>query len=127
MDDRISNPDPESFDPEGDLSAAKAAGMIGLESGAAPWVMDGSYPQTVRLHGIVRRVSHHDEIFSDRKRPPKMTTLVVEFPQLGQTVMVTMRAIDAVAFAAPDALVTFDNFLNVQLVSSGHLPLDRER
>jgi len=122
MNDRISNPDPESIDPEGDRAAAEAAGMIGLDCGAAPWVMDGTYQHAVRLHGIVRRVSHHEEPFSHRKRPLKMTSMAVEFPQLGQTILVTMRALDAVAFAAPDALVTFDSYPNAQFVSPGHLP-----
>lgn len=122
MSDNISNPDPESLDPEGDRAAAKAAGMIGLEAGASVWVMDGTYPRQLRLHGIVRRVSHHDDLFSMAKRPAKMTTLAVEFPQLNQTVIVTMKALDAVAFAAPGSPVTFDSFPSVDFVSPGHLP-----
>lgn len=126
MDEHISNPDPESVDPEADRQAAQAAGMIGLGSGIAPWAIDGTYPQSLRLHGIVRRVSHHDELFSEAKRPRKMTTLAVEFPQLGQTVLVTMRAVDAVAFATPGSLITVDAWPNVNFMSSGHLPPDAD-
>lgn len=118
MAEHISNPDPESLDPEGDRQQAEELGYLGLESGAAPWVLNGTYPKHIRLHGYVRRVSYHDEIFTHRKKPKKMVTMAIEIPAIGQTISRTVLAVEAVGYSVPDAPVTLMGWPSE--VAAGH-------
>jgi hypothetical protein len=72
----------------------------------AVWVVDGTYRFSVLMHGTVLRVSHHNERFSDKKRPSPWVSFVVKLDTTGQELLVSRPAALAVGYATPGAKVT---------------------